>query len=298
MKLRATLNRCARGKSAQRRTILLQEIRHLIGSGLVVAKTGTGFSCSEETYRLRKRHIKKFVKTLPESVQALVVSGAVCTGMGIAKLSEKPPAYSQERRDLARDGQAALTEAFRHACAPIGLNEHLYTLENLKSVTDHFKAAQQNGHLLFVNAEESADHMNKDNHMPNNDFLAAELAIECGAKLLIIISNTAFYDRNPSKPGAKMIREITQMTPEIWNAAQGTNCQHATGGMATKLEAAGIAARHGIPTIIINGLDPECLEKLSRGCYDEFTYIHARAFDGFNPQPEGAANENAPALAA
>ncbi|MBL8639775.1 MAG: hypothetical protein JNK24_05410 [Alphaproteobacteria bacterium] len=201
---------------------------------------------------------------------------------------------------MARQGQDRLTQAFQRASGHHRVREYLYTTDDLQAdrVERHFSLCSAANTLMLVNAEESAARMNEDNHIANNDILAAETAIKIGANLLVIISKHALYDRNPSVHGAKMIREITQMTPKIWNAALGTNCHHATGGMATKLEAARIAAQHGISTIILNGNDPECMEKLSRGCYDEFTFIHAHAFDHFTPTSQEVANEKAPALAA
>lgn len=293
MSLRKTYNPCA-GRTAREVAAFIR------GSKRIVVKTGTDFSCDTHTHSLKTSHIESFVQHLPQAVRCIVASGAVCAGKKFIDDPDNAPKYSTRRRKMARQGQDRLTQAFQRASGHHRVREYLYTTDDLQAdrVERHFSLCSAANTLMLVNAEESAARMNEDNHIANNDILAAETAIKIGANLLVIISKHALYDRNPSVHGAKMIREITQMTPKIWNAALGTNCHHATGGMATKLEAARIAAQHGISTIILNGNDPECMEKLSRGCYDEFTFIHAHAFDHFTPTSQEVANEKAPALAA
>lgn len=298
MSLRKTYNPCA-GRVAREVAAFIRRSKR------IVVKTGTDFSCDTHTHSLKKSHIESFVQHLPQAVRCIVASGAVCAGKKFIDNPTRAPRYSDPRRKMARRGQNLLTHAYRMAghfltTGSRHVRECLYTKDDINGglIQRDFRLCSAANTLMLVNAEESAARMDANNHVPNNDILAAQTAIKIGANLLLIISKHALYDRNPSEHGAKLIHEITHMTPKIWNAAQGTNCHHATGGMATKLEAARLAAEHGISTIVLNGNDPECMEKLSRGCYDEFTFIHAHAFDHFTPTSQGVANGISPALAA
>ena len=65
------------------------------------------------------------------------------------------------------------------------------------------------------------------------------------------------YDSDPRKnPDAKLIRRVEALDDRILSFAGGAGTERGTGGMATKLKAAGIVSEKGIPMIIMNGRDP------------------------------------------
>ena len=95
------------------------------------------------------------------------------------------------------------------------------------------------------------------------DTLSAIVATLCDADLLVLLTDVdGLYDRNPSLEGAKHIPYVEKITAEMIASAKGTGSEFSSGGMLTKLEAAGIAKENGIPTVIINGEDPEILYDL------------------------------------
>ena len=101
----------------------------------------------------------------------------------------------------------------------------------------------------------------------DNDTLAAIVAQSVGAQLLILLSDIdGLYSADPKKdPSATLIPVVETITPEILALAGGAGSSLGSGGMATKLKAAGIVTEAGIDMIIANGDDPEALYALLEG---------------------------------
>ena len=88
----------------------------------------------------------------------------------------------------------------------------------------------------------------------DNDRLAARVAQMVGADLLILLSDVdGLYTADPRRdPAATHIPHVTAITPELAAMAEGANAAAGvgTGGMATKIAAARIAADAGCATMI------------------------------------------------
>ncbi len=99
----------------------------------------------------------------------------------------------------------------------------------------------------------------------DNDKLSALLMRHIEADLLVLLSDIdGLYDRHPAEPGAKLIAEVSEITPDIRNYAHGGNGR-GRGGMASKLEAARIVMEAGGTAVIANGRTPRLLEKICAG---------------------------------
>ncbi|NQU77260.1 glutamate 5-kinase [Candidatus Falkowbacteria bacterium] len=93
-----------------------------------------------------------------------------------------------------------------------------------------------------------------------NDFLAAITAININADKIIFLTNVdGIYDKNPKEKDAKLISNIKNVN-EIDVAK--TTSTFGKGGMASKVNAANLAANAGIEGFVINGLKEKNLEKL------------------------------------
>jgi glutamate 5-kinase len=100
----------------------------------------------------------------------------------------------------------------------------------------------------------------------DNDRLAARTAQLVGADLLVILSDVdGLYDRDPAEPGARHIAVVDAVTPEIAALAGPARAGAGTGGMATKIEAARLAAAAGCATIIARGGPDRPIEALKTG---------------------------------
>ena len=89
----------------------------------------------------------------------------------------------------------------------------------------------------------------------DNDTLSAIVAKLCQADLLILLSDIdGLYSKDPrTNPDATLIHRVEELTPEILQMAGGAGSWRGTGGMATKLSAAGIAMAAGCDMVITNG---------------------------------------------
>jgi len=99
-----------------------------------------------------------------------------------------------------------------------------------------------------------------------NDTLSATVAVITKADLLVLFSDIdGLYDRDPHLPGATLIQRVDRITDDIRAMAGGRGTERGTGGMQTKLKAAEIANKAGIPMILANGNRPECLYEILEG---------------------------------
>ena len=101
----------------------------------------------------------------------------------------------------------------------------------------------------------------------DNDTLSAYVARLIQADLLVLLTDIeGLYDSDPRKNlNAKLIGRVEKITDSIRALAGGSGTARGTGGMATKLDAAEIAAKSGISTIIANGEHPKILYDIVEG---------------------------------
>ena len=101
----------------------------------------------------------------------------------------------------------------------------------------------------------------------DNDTLSAIVARLCHADLLVLLSDIdGLYDSDPrANPEAKLLHQVTELTEEIRRMAGGAGSWRGTGGMATKLSAAGIVMAAGCDMVITNGARMEELYGIVEG---------------------------------
>jgi len=84
----------------------------------------------------------------------------------------------------------------------------------------------------------------------DNDRLAAFVAHLVGASALVLLTDVdALYDRPPSRPGARriaLVPDVSTVGADLGSAGSAVG----TGGMRTKVDAAAIAADAGVPTLV------------------------------------------------
>ena len=102
----------------------------------------------------------------------------------------------------------------------------------------------------------------------DNDTLGAIVASSVEADLLVLLSDIdGLYTADPKKdPAAELIPVVREVTPEIEALAGGAGSDLGTGGMATKIRAAKIAAEAGVDMVIANGASPSVLYDIVDGC--------------------------------
>lgn len=226
----------------------------------------------------------------------LVSSGAVAAGMAATGLPR--PEDMPRKQALAAIGQPLLMAAWREAFRGVPVAQVLLTAEDLASRERYLNAKATLLALLglgvvpIVNENDTvAFH---EIRFGDNDQLSARVAPLVEAGLLVLLSDVeALYEADPKKnPGARPIPEVASVKEVLTLAGEGNPL--GSGGMRSKLLAAGMAARVGIPTLLLPGRRPGVLLAALRG-EPLGTYFHAqrryrgaRAWLYQNLSPKGA----------
>ena len=101
----------------------------------------------------------------------------------------------------------------------------------------------------------------------DNDNLSALVASVVDADALIILTDQSgiFTDDPRKNPDAALIRNVAQISDKLFELAGGAGSSMGTGGMVTKIQAAQIASRSGIKTIIASGSERQVLKRIAGG---------------------------------
>jgi glutamate 5-kinase len=202
----------------------------------------------------------------------LVSSGAVAEGMSRLGWRQRPHAL-HELQAAAAVGQMGLVQAFEAAFRDhgIGTAQILLTHDDVADRQRYLNARSTLrtlgglGVIPIVNENDTV--ANDEFRFGENDTLAALVANLVEADTLVILTDTeGLYDRDPRlHPDARIIREGTAGDPGFSDMAGGAGSAWGRGGMATKVDAAGRAARSGTATVIAPGADRHILTRLRAG---------------------------------
>jgi glutamate 5-kinase len=102
----------------------------------------------------------------------------------------------------------------------------------------------------------------------DNDFLAAAVASTIGAnRLFLLTSADGFYEGGDPKVNrkARLLREVREITTEMWASCQPTLSMGGRGGMYSKLKAVEMATTFGIEARIASGKEPGVVSRILDG---------------------------------
>ena len=101
----------------------------------------------------------------------------------------------------------------------------------------------------------------------DNDTLSAVVAAIAGADMLVLLSDIdGLYTDDPNRnPEAELIPYVERISDEMIEMAKGPTTSFGTGGMSSKISAAGIANDAGADMAIINGDNMENILTLMAG---------------------------------
>lgn len=255
----------------------------LAGVTRVVVKLGTGV-LTDSRKQPDQAQMEQLVAQVAGQRQAgrelvLVTSGAVGAGMG-ALGYERRPAGLAELQACAAVGQSRLMTTYEQLFARFGLSvaQVLLTHDDLAHHERHLNARNtlvtllSHGVVPIINENDAVSFT--EIKFGDNDTLSALVASLLPADLLIILTTVDGVIENFGKANPKTLPVIERIDERIRALAGGTASATAVGGMASKIEAAKIVIRSGIPLVIASGRKKNVLANVLTGA-EEGTLFHA-----------------------
>ncbi|QUH19500.1 glutamate 5-kinase [Alkaliphilus sp. B6464] len=200
---------------------------------------------------------------------AIVTSGARIAGISRTnKWSRKEDMHYKQA--LCAIGQVELMSAYNSHFSQHGIyiGQLLLTREDFFDKTRTLNVRN----TLFTLADEGIVPIINENDtvsveqikIGDNDTLAAYSASLWNADLLILLSDIdGIYDKNPKDyDDAKLLEQIENIDIMLEKIEIGQSNSFGTGGITTKIEAARIVNRYGIPMILANGKTHDILMKV------------------------------------
>jgi glutamate 5-kinase len=250
----------------------------------IVVKLGTGVLTDSRKLidPAQLEQIVAQVATLRKAGKEVVVvtSGAVGAGMGALGYNSRPTDLA-EKQACAAVGQTRLMAVYEKLFAAHGLvvAQVLLTHEDLEHHERHLNARNTlvmllgRGVVPIINENDAVSFT--EIKFGDNDKLSALVASLLPADLLVILTTVDGVIENFGKKNAKTLSVIEKIDAAVQGMAGGTTSETAVGGMKSKIEAAKIAVRSGIPLVIASGSKKTVLAKILAGA-DEGTLFVAK----------------------
>ncbi len=238
---------------------------------LIVAKIGTS-SLTDPDGAIVPASIEKLcaeVAALRARGERVVVvsSGAIAAGLPILGLHEPRPTDMAVLQAVSAVGQAHLVDHYNRALSAHGLIAGQVLLAPLDFVNrqQYLHARQTLSVLLGLGVvpviNENDAIADDEIRFGDNDRLAALVSHLLGADLLVLLTDTpGLLTANPRiDRNASLIEEVVAVDHEMEALAGGRGTARGSGGMASKLAAAKMAAWSGVRVVIAAATRPDVL---------------------------------------
>ncbi|HOB49830.1 MAG TPA: glutamate 5-kinase [Mycobacterium sp.] len=201
----------------------------------------------------------------------IVSSGAIAAGIEPLGLSKRPTDLATKQA-AASVGQVALVNAWSAAFARYDrtVGQVLLTAHDISQRVQHTNAQRTLDRLRALHAvaivNENDTVATNEIRFGDNDRLSALVAHLVGADALVLLSDIdGLYDADPRKGGARFIAEVAG-PDDLDGVVAGQGSRLGTGGMASKLSSALLAADAGVPVLLAAAADaPAALSDASVG---------------------------------
>lgn len=256
------------------------------GVSRIVVKLGTGV-LTDDRKQLDPAQVAQLVEQIAAQRRAgkeiaLVTSGAVGAGMG-ALGYERRPADLAELQACAAVGQSRLMAVYERLFGQFDLRvaQVLLTHDDLQHHDRHLNARNTlvtllaRGVVPIVNENDAVSFTEL--KFGDNDRLSALVASLLPADLLVILTTVDGLMENFGQPSARTLHTVESIDESVQRLAGGTTSATAVGGMSSKLQAAKIVVRAGIPLVIASGRKPNVLRDVLAGAEEGTLFV---------PQPQ------------
>jgi glutamate 5-kinase len=226
-------------------------------AGRVVVKVGSSSISGDNAEKIGPI-VEAIARAHARGVEVVLVSsGAIATGMPFLSLGERPNDLATQQA-AAAVGQNILIYRYQQSLRPFEIvaGQVLVTAGDLENATPRSNARRAMDRLLglrilpIVNENDTvATH---EIRFGDNDRLAALVAQLIGADALVLLSDIeCLYTRPPGTPGAEPISDVAY-GDDLSDFEFGSVVVNSvgTGGAATKVSAARLAAETGIGTLV------------------------------------------------
>ncbi|MFB9275217.1 glutamate 5-kinase [Cohnella cellulosilytica] len=227
----------------------------------IVVKIGSS-SLTSEQGGLNRAQVKFFADELAslhgEGHQVLLVtSGAIAAGFRRLGYTERPKLV-HEKQAAASVGQALLMQAYQEALGASGIAAAQILLTR-PDFSDRGRARNATRTIEELLKQRAIPIINENDTVAvdeirfgENDSLSALVANLVKADGLYILTDMdGLYTGDPRKtPEAARIERVEALTEELYRMAGGAGSSVGTGGMRSKLDAARIAMRGGVPLFV------------------------------------------------
>jgi glutamate 5-kinase len=228
----------------------------------IVIKLGTGL-LTDGRKELDPAQMGRLVAQFAAQCRAqrevvLVTSGAVGAGMGLLGLNKRPTELA-ELQACAAAGQSRLMAAYEKLFSEYGLHTAQVPLthEDLQNKERHRNARNTLTTLLrrvvvpIINENDAVS--TTELKFGDNDRLSALVAALLPADLLIILTSVEGVIEHYGTASARTLPTVEHIGEALERMAGGTTSATAVGGMRSKIQAARIVVRSGIPLVIASG---------------------------------------------
>jgi glutamate 5-kinase len=190
--------------------------------------------------------------------------------MGVLGHAKRPTDLA-ELQACAAVGQSRLMATYEKLFKAFGLSvaQLLLTHDDLEHHDRHLNARNtlvtllRHGVIPIINENDVVSFTEL--KFGDNDQLSALVASLLPADLLVILTTVDGVIRNFGKPNPTTIPIIETIDKTVEELSGGTDSETAVGGMASKIQAAKIAVRSGIPLVIASGKKKEALARIMAG---------------------------------
>ncbi|KZN51412.1 glutamate 5-kinase [Pseudoalteromonas luteoviolacea] len=213
----------------------------------------------------------------------LVSSGAVAAGR--AALDKDIGNSIAEKQMLAAIGQGQLIHLWQSLFSifDVSVAQLLLTRADVEDRARYLNARDTLTQLLrhdvvpIINENDAV--ATSEIKVGDNDNLSAMVAILANAdRLLLLTDQSGLFTADPRQnPDASLIETVGEIDEQIIALAGGAGTSLGTGGMATKLQAAQIAQRAGIETVIAKGSESNVIVNIHSGLAKSTKFIRFNA---------------------